>query len=288
MSIEALDPTAGTPDGVRGALAQASHATGVDFGYLLATAQRESSLDPSAKSKSSSASGLFQFIEQTWLAALKAHGAEHGFAAQAADIETTASGKLTVADPAERKAILALRNDPGAAAMMAAELTRDSKDQLQKALGRQVSDGELYLAHFFGTTEAGRFIAAASANPADAAATSFPSAAAANPSVFYGANGAPRTLAEVEAHLTGLREDSTQSSDSASSDAELALADAPASSPSMFMGEAPDVATIWTPPAQALNLTPQVLAILASLDPIPDSRMAKDSYQSVLGSQMRS
>ncbi|MGL4729664.1 MAG: transglycosylase SLT domain-containing protein, partial [Bosea sp. (in: a-proteobacteria)] len=41
--------------------------TGTDFGYLVRTAQRESALDPNAKARTSSATGLFQFIDQTWL-----------------------------------------------------------------------------------------------------------------------------------------------------------------------------------------------------------------------------
>ena len=48
------------------ALTSASRSTGADFDYLLSTAMRESSLKPQAKSKTSSASGLFQFIPGTW------------------------------------------------------------------------------------------------------------------------------------------------------------------------------------------------------------------------------
>ena len=50
---------------VRQALAQASRATGVDFAYLVAEASVETSLNPNAKAKTSSAAGLFQFIEST-------------------------------------------------------------------------------------------------------------------------------------------------------------------------------------------------------------------------------
>jgi soluble lytic murein transglycosylase-like protein len=51
---------------VRQALAQASRPTGVDFAYLVAEASVESSLNPNAKAKTSSAAGLFQLIESTW------------------------------------------------------------------------------------------------------------------------------------------------------------------------------------------------------------------------------
>ena len=53
-------------------------ATGSDFHYLLGTAMRESSLKPSAQSATSSAAGLFQFVDQTWLAWSKPHGAKYG------------------------------------------------------------------------------------------------------------------------------------------------------------------------------------------------------------------
>ena len=60
------------------ALQKASAATGVDFNYLLGTAIRESGLKPGAKSGASSASGLFQFVEQTWLSLVKDHGSKYG------------------------------------------------------------------------------------------------------------------------------------------------------------------------------------------------------------------
>src|SRR3569832_820214 len=61
------------------ALKQASAATGSDFHYLLGTAMRESSLKPQAQSSTSSATGLFQFVGQTWLGLVKEHGAKYGF-----------------------------------------------------------------------------------------------------------------------------------------------------------------------------------------------------------------
>ena len=52
---------------VTGAIRQAARMTGADFQYLLATAQVESNFNPNAQAATSSARGLFQFIEQTWL-----------------------------------------------------------------------------------------------------------------------------------------------------------------------------------------------------------------------------
>jgi hypothetical protein len=74
-----IEPT-GTQPTATGAIRQAARMTGADFKYLLATAQVESSLNPSAQATSSSARGLFQFIEQTWLSTLKEQGGALGYA----------------------------------------------------------------------------------------------------------------------------------------------------------------------------------------------------------------
>src|SRR5262245_38395516 len=93
------------------AIASASRQTGSDFNYLLATAKRESNLDHTAKSKSSSASGLFQFIEQTWLSLIKRFGARHGLDGFADAISETGSGRYVVGSADAKSAILALRQD---------------------------------------------------------------------------------------------------------------------------------------------------------------------------------
>src|SRR5437868_1566523 len=65
-------------DRVTAAIQLASARTGVQFDYLLNQARIESSLNPEARARTSSATGLFQFIEQTWLGMVKQHGAAHG------------------------------------------------------------------------------------------------------------------------------------------------------------------------------------------------------------------
>ena len=65
----------GNVDRVRTAIANASRSTGMDFDYLLGQAQLESGLNPGARAGTSSATGLYQFIEQSWLGIVKQHGA---------------------------------------------------------------------------------------------------------------------------------------------------------------------------------------------------------------------
>ena len=286
MTISPVDITSLTPQAVTGALAQASRATGVDFGYLLSTAQRESSLNPGAKSKTSSATGLFQFVEQTWLRTLKAHGAEDGFAAQAAAIDESPSGKLTVADPAQRQAILALRNDPQASALMAAEMTRDSKDQLERTLGRSVNDGELYLAHFFGPGGAAKFLQRAGSAPDQSAAASFPDAAASNPSIFYNSDGSARSFADVKSHLA--LNDQPAATQGPVPEPQPAADDSSSDVLSLITSGDRTAATFdsFMPPAQTLTLTPQILALLSSLDPAPNTGSAQKTYSDLLTSQL--
>ena len=178
-------------------LKMASNATGVDFSYLLAQASMESSLKPRAEAASSSATGLFQFIDQTWLQTFREHGGKYGQAGLANQIEVNASGRATVRDPALRQQILELRKDPTLASALGAELARDNGDVIEQTLGREAGPTELYLAHFLGAGGATSFLSALGQNRSEAAANLFPEAAAANRSIFYDASGHARSLGEV-------------------------------------------------------------------------------------------
>ncbi len=182
---------------VQRAIADAARQTSVDFDYLLAQAEVESAMNPEAKARTSSATGLFQFIESTWLNTMKRHGDRFGLGDVAAQIGTTRSGSAYVADPAQKQAILALRKDPQIASLMAAGLAEDNRAHLMPILGRQPDHGELYLAHFLGAGGAGRFLSELSHDPNQSAPDLFRRPAAANRGIFYERSGAPRSLAEV-------------------------------------------------------------------------------------------
>ncbi|MEM1196897.1 MAG: transglycosylase SLT domain-containing protein [Pseudomonadota bacterium] len=186
---------------VEQAIANAAQSSSVDFDYLLAQAKVESALNPSARAPTSSASGLYQFIESTWLSTVKRHGERFGLGDIAAQIRTTSSGGAYVADPSQRAAILNLRNDPQIASLMAAGLAEDNRSALVPVLGRQPEASELYLAHFLGAGGAGRFLSAMQADPSQSAASLFRQPAAANRAVFYEPGGSARSLAGVMDHL---------------------------------------------------------------------------------------
>src|SRR3954466_12586454 len=186
---------------VESAIERASQATGVDFGFLMKTAGRESSLNPRAQASSSSAAGLFQFVEQTWLSTLKQHGAKHGYARYAQLIEKGGDGRYHVAGGEARRAVMDLRLDPHAASLMAGELTSDSAAHLKGRTGRTPTAGELYAAHFLGPQGSARLIEAAQKQPGATAAQMFPDAAHANKAIFY-RDGRAATVGEVYANLT--------------------------------------------------------------------------------------
>jgi len=250
------------------AIRQASAATGSDFNYLLGTAMRESSLQSSAKSSTSSATGLFQFIDQTWLGLVKKYGAEHGLSSYAAAIGQDSSGRYQADNPADRQAILALRNDPAVSAMMAGEYTNETKACMENALGRNVCGGELYAAHFLGPDRACRLIEMSESQPQASAADAFPTAAAANRSVFYNADGSSKTVKQVYDWAT--RQPNAAKAVDFSEAAPAATAKPVVYNYNLSSGE-PFAMLTDTPfcalPQSAFALTPGIVGILASLSP---------------------
>ncbi len=103
------DSAAGGP--LRRAAAARGPGHGVSFDYLARTAERESRFDPKARASTSSATGMFQFLDQTWLGVVKQEGERLGLQREAAAI-TGEGGRLSVQDPAMRQRIMALRRTP--------------------------------------------------------------------------------------------------------------------------------------------------------------------------------
>ncbi|HET9413717.1 MAG TPA: transglycosylase SLT domain-containing protein [Pseudolabrys sp.] len=189
---------------ITGAIRQAAQSTGISFEYLLTTAKIESNLNPSAQASTSSAKGLYQFIDQTWLGTMKQDGAALGLGRYADAITRAPGGHYEVADPAMRAAILRLRTDPQASAMLAGALTRNNAALVGASIGRKPTNGELYIAHFLGADGAGKLINGAASRPQASAAAMFPHAAAANHNIFYDNHGRARSVGEVYGKLTSL------------------------------------------------------------------------------------
>ncbi len=185
-ALAALSRTA--PPRVMQAIKQASVRTGADFAYLVKQAAAESSFNAKAEAKTSSASGLYQFIESTWLSVVDKYGSKHG-------IET--EGKTC-------SEILDLRKDPKAASLMAAEFAGENEKFLDAHWGGEIGSTELYFAHFLGAGQAAAFLKARDESPLQPAADLFPKAAKANRNVFYEpATGRAKTLEEVYRFFDG-------------------------------------------------------------------------------------
>src|SRR5437870_1400140 len=207
MSVDTSSATAAagvdpTRTKIAGSIKQAAATTGASFEYLLATAKMESNFNPKAAASTSSARGLFQFIDQTWLGTVKEAGGQLGYGNYADAITKSSSGSYSVSDPAARRAILKLRDDPAASAAMAGVLGRSNSFKLTGRIGRRPTNSELYMAHFMGVGGAAKLIANAEDNPHASAARLFPNAAAANRSIFYEREGRARSVYEVYANLT--------------------------------------------------------------------------------------
>jgi hypothetical protein len=187
---------------VAGAIKQAASTSGASFQYLLTTAKMESDFNPTAGASTSSAHGLFQFIDQTWLGTVKEAGAQLGYGNYADAITKSSDGSYSVGDPTARRAIMKLRDDPVAASSMAAVLTQSNSFKLTGMIGRRPTDSELYMAHFMGVGGAAKLISNAEDNPQASGPRLFPNAAAANRSIFYDRTGRARSVSEVYSVLT--------------------------------------------------------------------------------------
>lgn len=131
--------------------------------------QVESAGKVRAKAPTSSAAGLGQFIDETWLQMIREH-------------------RPDLLRGRSRQEVLDLRFDPIIMIEMLARFTEGNA----RTLGRGYTDGDLYLAHFAGVGTARRLLR----DQPDTAATSIftPAAARANPSIIPG-----KTVGQVRA-----------------------------------------------------------------------------------------
>jgi len=186
-----------------GVIARSAKRTGVDYDYLMAQAQLESGMRPDAQAKTSSATGLYQFVEQTWLGLVKEKGAEYGVGWAQDAISKNSEGHLSVANKSLKSNILELRKDPGLAANLAGEFAKDNSAYLEQRVGRKAESVDLYLAHFLGPAGATKFLKSMDQNPDAAAAPNFSRAARANRNIFYDKSGNPHSFQDIRDRFEG-------------------------------------------------------------------------------------
>ena len=166
-------PTSGSKDEIKKLIADVGNKIGVDPATLQTFAAIESGLNPNAKASTSSAGGLFQFIDSTWNEMVSKYGSKYGL------------------QPGVSKF------DPVANSLMGAEYIK----QNQKALSSVVSNpgpDALYAAHFLGAGGA-RTLYKADQNAS--AVDIMPKAASANKAIFY-QGSRPKSVGEVKQTLT--------------------------------------------------------------------------------------
>jgi len=197
MSMGITSQIAGASQEVISSIKNASKATGVDFDYLVNQARTESSFRPDVEAKTSSATGLYQFIEQTWLGTVKEHGSKHGLGDTANAIQQDFQGRFFVSDDTKKQTILDMRKDPAIASLMAAEFASDNQQYLETKTGKSATSTDLYMAHFLGASGASQYIKAMQENPYQPAAHLLPAAASSNKNIFYKSDGSPKSLTQV-------------------------------------------------------------------------------------------
>ena len=203
MSIGLTASIQGASPEVLNAIQSASQSTGVDFGYLVNQARAESSFKPDAKASTSSATGLYQFIESTWLETLKQHGSKHGLGDFANKIQTDFQGRHFVPNDADKREILNLRHNPDISSLMAAEFASTNQAYLEQKIGRDITSTDLYFAHFLGAGGAAKFLSAMENDPNQSAASIMKAAAGSNKNVFYNSDGSAKSLNEVYNRFDG-------------------------------------------------------------------------------------
>ncbi|MCJ2034640.1 transglycosylase SLT domain-containing protein [Methylobacterium sp. J-068] len=166
---------------------RAAQAVQTDPVLLMAVADKESSFKTEVQAQTSSATGLFQFIERTWLGVIRDFGPKYGLAADAALVVAGDNGRPTVTDAAERTRLLEMRRDPYLSALMAGEMLKRDAARIALRIGRELTLGEVYLAHFLGPDDAEDFLASVMDKPKAAAAQMLPGPARANKSIFFAA-----------------------------------------------------------------------------------------------------
>jgi hypothetical protein len=153
-------------------LVAAANMVGFDAATAATVAAVESGFRPGVKAPTSSAGGYFQFIDSTWEATLKKHGAKYGLSADAS------------------------KYDGRANALMGMEFLKENQEYLEQTVtDRPVSDTDLYAAHFLGPAGARRFLKAAPGSDArQAVGEKVPGA---NHNIFYDKGNSARTVSGV-------------------------------------------------------------------------------------------
>ncbi len=159
------------------AIQNASTQTGAPMATMLAIADQESGFNPNAQAGTSSASGLYQFINSTYSGMVTQYGNQYN---------VTPGSVL----------------DANSNALMGGQLIQNNVQTLQNAGVSNPTPGQIYMLNFLGNSGGTSFIQQAQSNPSAPAASLFPAAASANRSIFYNSDGTSKTMSQVYNNVT--------------------------------------------------------------------------------------
>jgi len=176
-SVKVAAPVNNDIQSVKQTVVDAAKLVGVDPDIAVSTVAVESGFKPHAQAKTSSAKGLYQFINSTWKETVLKHGSKHGM-------------DLNNADPLNAKDN----------AIMGAHFIKDIGTTLNKKTGQDVGPTETYLGHFLGPGGGSSFLRNMEKNPNAPAAEVMPKAANANKPIFYNGNQ-PKSFTQIYQEL---------------------------------------------------------------------------------------
>lgn len=173
--------------------------TGVDFEYMMELSAAESNFDHAVQASTSSATGLYQFTEDTWLQTIRRYGDAYGMSPLAGQMSNTfdMNGMLVgrVENPFIRTTSFDLRKQPHIMGLLAAEFQQRNQFRITCVIRRPLTRTEMYFGHFLGAEGAITFIQNRARNGGGNAAAAFQQQADANRNVFYSRDRRGRRVA---------------------------------------------------------------------------------------------
>lgn len=175
--------------------------TGIEFGLIMELTSVESGFRATAKAKTSSAKGLQQFIDRTWLNMVRQYGHKYGLESYAAQIiyykDDYGRDTPIIENPIVHRQVLEMKSNPRLSALLAGDFALENKTKLSCFLKKEITRTDLYIAHFLGPNDAVLFLEALQKNPDGNAAEMFPEAADANKSIFFNWRDKERSFREI-------------------------------------------------------------------------------------------
>lgn len=175
--------------------------TGVEFGLLMELTAAESGFRTQARARTSSAKGLQQFIDRTWLNMIHQYGHKYGLESYAAQVvhykDEYGRDTPMIENPIVHRQVLEMKNNPRLSALMAGDFIIENRTKLSCYLKKNITRTDIYLAHFLGPNDSILFLDALQKNPEGSAADLFPEAAEANRPIFYNWRGHERSFRDI-------------------------------------------------------------------------------------------